>query len=136
MYIDFGITDTVWVNPIDCLTEEGFSKSEAKRLLRTKSVKVWDTRIINNGTYYEWFQRPVKDKEIMINSNDPRESCICVGKFRVIRIYQAELKWWIKLYRKIRFKLWSIPILDKLFFSLVCGKEKEIFYKDVLLGRG
>jgi len=63
----------------DLLVKAGYSKAEVSRLLKAKSVKVWDRRC--NIDKVEWFRRQVEEQELF----EPYDN-ILVGK-RVITLH-------------------------------------------------
>ena len=66
-----------WLNIPQCLVDIGYSRTEAKRLLKSKSIKIYDTTY--NRESWWWYRRPANREELV----EP-EDVLLVGKKVII----------------------------------------------------
>jgi|TARA_Y100000310_G_C20674021_1_gene811847 hypothetical protein len=84
------------INILEALNETGFSKTEAKRLFKDGAIKVWDTKVTNDGCHFVWFKRIAELVELV----EPKD-VILVGRNKSLTIQAIPFK----CYEKALFKL-------------------------------
>jgi hypothetical protein len=53
------------LNVIEAFAEIAYSKAEARRLLTSGGIKIWDTRITEDGNHFEWYKRRAQVVELV-----------------------------------------------------------------------
>ena len=43
----------------------GYSGAEVIRLFNANAIKIWDTRVMEGGTHYEWYRRVAQRRELV-----------------------------------------------------------------------
>ncbi len=61
---------------VDILCSIGYSKAEARRLLLSGGVKIWDTRLDDGGKTFSWYKRVASQRELV----EPEDVFVIGGK--------------------------------------------------------
>ena len=94
-------TGFCWVNIRQAAKEVGMLGMHFKRLFRDGAVKVWDTRITEDGEHFEWYKRKTAQDELLESGDS-----IIFGKYRYIivkeradfRYNTMKLYWWLRIW--------------------------------------
>jgi len=76
------------------LREMGYSNSEAGRMLKNGAVKIWDTRVLEDGNHIEWYKRKVQEHELV-----ECDDVLIIGKGKFVIIGKTKVNfikrfWW------------------------------------------
>ncbi len=82
---------------VGAVNEIGYSKTEIKRLFKNNAIKIWDTKITEDGNHFVWYKRVANQVEL-VEPND----VIVIGKYKRLVIKAIPFSVLEKLYYKLR----------------------------------
>lgn len=87
---------------IDAFREIGYSHTEAKRLLSDGAIKVWDSRVTEDGNHWEWYKRKAETYELMELPERDKGSVLLFGHPRILEVLPEPVPLLKRLFRRVR----------------------------------
>ena len=81
----------------EAINEIGYSKTEIKRLFKSNAIKIWDTKITEDGNHFIRYKRVANSIELV----EP-DDVIIIGKYRGLTIKAVPFSFFEKAYYKLR----------------------------------
>lgn len=82
---------------IGVVKEAGHSGAETKRLFKANAIKIWDTKVLDDGCHYVWYKRVAERTELV----EPEDE-ICIGKHQLVIIQALPFPFYLRVFYKIR----------------------------------
>ncbi len=82
---------------ISAINEMGYSKTEIKRLFKNNAIKIWDTRVTDDGCHFVWYKRIANIFELV----KPGDVFI-IGKYKELTIKTIPFNWFERVYYNLR----------------------------------
>jgi len=91
------------IDILDALVEGGLSRTKAKSLFNSGAVKVWDTKVTDDGNHFKWYKRRANQTELLeIDLKDDMYNTIFYGRATSMVVHTIPFSLAEKVFYRLR----------------------------------